>query len=270
MSNTTATVKERPIIFSAPMVRAILEGRKTQTRRIIKPQPPKDYAFPQECIGDGFWWNDGEEDLDDVLFWPSYEKCLPCPYGSVGERLWVRETFWCENDTDSNGYTTIDCGSMLSLGASAARVDYCTNGECKTPPEIIGNQKVDEWNDKPMPGYWWLSPPDNYDGESDYTDCGTWCFLPWTFFTKHPSIHMPRWASRITLEIIGVRVERLNDISTQDMISEGYPGPKVDGKRIGWSEFGWFSSLWESINGEGSWSVNPWVWVVEFKRSEGK
>lgn len=82
-------------------------------------------------------------------------------------------------------------------------------------------------------------------------------------FKWKPSIHMPRWASRITLEVTGVRVERLNEISRGDCMSEGCPFPNMAKTT---NPIAWFSELWESINGEGSWALNPWVWVIEFKR----
>lgn len=90
--------KERPILFSGPMIRAILAGAKTQTRRIIKPQPPKDHPYPQDFKGE-FHWNDTQDDHDDVSFWPAYDKPLVCPYGQPGDRLWVRET-WLPWDSD--------------------------------------------------------------------------------------------------------------------------------------------------------------------------
>ena len=160
---------ERPILFSAPMVRAILDRTKTQTRRVVKLKP--DY-------------------METFLRLPNKVAC--CPYGQPGGRLWVRETFE-------------DCESALH-SCVLYRADGGTPG------------------------------------------------TKWT-----PSIHMPRWASRITLEITGVRVERLRDNREADAISEGTPFPCG-----GW--VGGYQKLWESIHGPGSWDLNPWVWVVEFKR----
>ena len=202
-------MKERPIIFSGPMVRAILAGRKTQTRRVVKPQPDSK-------IADEAYWNIGGFRLRDDAANP-----LPCPYGSPGDRLWVRETF---------------------------SVEHCYAG---LPPSLLEFTSTGIW-------YW-------ADGNPHYGD--------WT--KPKPSIHMPRWASRITLEITGVRVERLNDISEVDAAEEGV---RYMGEGEGYEDYchgsgTWctsskasFTSLWESINGPGSWALNPWVWVVEFKR----
>ena len=209
-------MKERPILFSGPMVRAILDGRKTQTRRIMKPQPTYD----------GFWWSHkgyscgGEKQFRDGL--PLF---VGCPYGAVGDRLWVRETFapMQENRPIAN-------------------------------PAIYDNKPA--WyradNDRPM----------------------------WAGKTWKPSIHMPRWASRITLEITGVRVERLNEISESDAVREGCfldPSCEQNGN-CGFSNgvtsmchstaISAFMGLWSYINGPESWAENPFVWVIEFKRIE--
>jgi hypothetical protein len=225
-------MKERPILFSAPMVRAILEGRKTQTRRIIKrplkhpgwteyvyygPSPNNPTCVPRaiECGPDY-----PDDDSDAVL----------CPYGSPGDRLWVRET-WALNPIR-------DFGIMKP----------------RSPADCIYRA-----------GY------------------GTTPSVQWT-----PSIHMPRVASRITLEVTGVRVERLQEISNADARAEGIVQTWGDfgGKPPQWA---WdiyhlngnaagphqydnksssqnFQFLWESINGIESWAANPWVWVVSFSR----
>jgi len=195
-------LKERPILFSGPMVLAILDGHKTQTRRVVKPQPPADHPFPQPCVNDGYWWNDSKDDHDDVSFWPTYSTCLPCPCGKPGDRLWVRET-WCNYP-------------MAGHDGAAGLCYRATNGS--VPP-------------------------------------GSW----------KPSIHMPRWASRITLEITGVRVERLNEISRGDAMAEGCPHSNL---AYGQNPCDWFHELWESINGPESWAANPWVWAIEFRKVE--
>jgi hypothetical protein len=199
--------KERPILFSGPIIRAILEGRKTQTRRVVKPRPPADHPFPQPCVNDGYWWNDSKDDHDDVSFWPTYSTCLPCPYGKPGDRLWVRETHMIH-------------GGEIAYAA--------------TDQHLVG---CDRWK---------------------------------------PSIHMPRWASRITLEITGVRVERLDDISEADAMAEGAERPVLSATELDGipvhpmtgSYADGFRDLWESINGPESWAENPWVWVVEFQKVE--
>lgn len=197
-------MKERPILMSAPMVRAILAGTKTQTRRVVKPQP-------RILAGELLCWK------DDALTDDQMAACSP--YGQPGDRLWVRETFsgpWCMEAQD---------------GIAAA------------PPS--------KWGESSEIWYW-------ADGEPTYGD--------WT--RPRPSIHMPRWASRITLEVTGVRVERLQDISTSDAEAEGWPGPDAENSISSTYPIAWYSKLWEEINGPGSWTANPWVWVVEFKRLE--
>lgn len=171
------------MLFSAPMVRAILASTKTQTRRVAK-----EFA--------------GRDDLDAIL--RSYPRQNGCPYGQPGDRLWVRETF---------------SGPHFRTGE---------------PPSLWHN--FDELH------YW----ADGNPADGDWT-------------RPIPSIHMPRWASRITLEITGVRVERLHDISEADAASEGIP-PNGPPPTVG------YHALWEQIHGPNSWDVNPWVWVVDFKR----
>lgn len=191
---------DRPILFSAPMVRALLAGTKTQTRRIIK--CPAYYQIEEKDDGKPWpWMYDGERDRDHFL---------PCPYGTPGDRLWVREAW---------------------------RAVWSSDDE---PPRVFNA------------GYrFW------YEADSPHQD---------GFGKLRPSIHMPRCASRITLEITDVRVERLQDISEADAMAEGAEpilvppdggsAPHVEGYRV----------LWESINGPGSWDANPWVWALSFKR----
>jgi hypothetical protein len=199
---------ERPILFNAPMVRAILDGRKTQTRRVVK---LTDTGRVKQTGGPKNWH------LSDP------DAVLACPFGQPGDRLWVRETFG---------------------GTRRFLVDHI----CYRADEL--QPAIGEWK---------------------------------------PSIHMPRWASRITLEVTGVRVERLNEISKADACWEGLSEKTKDGSlvkygipdRDGWpgtDDDGWpwhdwradprdaFAHLWESVYGAGSWSANPWVWVVEFRR----
>jgi hypothetical protein len=179
-------MKTRPILFSAPMVRALLDGRKTQTRRIVKPQPTYQ-GFDGPPTYDSF----GE------FSYPA-QRGVKCPYGIPGDRLWVRET----------------------------------------------------WRDDLLPphyrhiGYLYRADPDEKDDKE----------RPW-----RPSIFMPRAASRITLEIVSVRVERLREISHEDAMGEG----------MAWDDAVYdYSRLWESLNGPGSWDANPFVWCVEFRMVE--
>lgn len=216
-------MKERPILFSAPMVRAILEGRKTQTRRAIRKQFAAD-AEPAEVPAtspegwqisghSGLWWDDTGACIDDAI---------RCPYGMPGDRLWVRET-WAPEQIDADAMTMQEVSDSVRM--PAYRADFAGN-----------------------PAYKW-----------------------------RPSIHMPRWASRILLEITAVRVERLQDISQDDAKAEGVeqmgacPGLRLYRNYLD-PMTGYirpddaFLSLWNSINGARSWDANPWVWVVEFKR----
>ncbi|WP_291163363.1 hypothetical protein [Gemmatimonas sp. UBA7669] len=194
-------MKERPILFSGQMVRAILDGRKSMTRRVVKPPKRTDLRLRPNDIGCTV--------RDDGAIWHDAFGWLHCPYGVPGDLLWVRETF-----------------APFSTGGAVYRAD------------------------KPR------FSPDAHEVVG-----GSW----------HPSIYMPRWASRLTLRITDVRVERLQDISADDCRAEGHPtdwsrspAPEVhdDAARD------WYRDLWDSINGSGAWDANPWVWVVAFERVE--
>lgn len=222
-------MKELPIIFSAPMVRAILDGTKTQTRREAK---LTSSAHVKEVGGNRRWHPEDPE------------ATLACPYGKPGDRLWVRETF-------IQGWSTKDDGCL---------------------------DQFDEAGDEKPIHTWYRATDDNFEWADDD---GGWKNTPWK-----PSIHMPRSASRITLEITGVRVERLNEISSEDVTAEGVkttpnsglcmrtfktrPGYEVDGlfSNMEGAHTQAFKHLWESIKGPGSWDENPWVWVIEFKKME--
>lgn len=226
-------MKERPILFSAPMVRAILAGTKTQTRRAVKPQPalvdPRNSSLPGLYRNGDFAWRDKGAPLGCATI-----SCKPngpdgwalenSPFGQPGDRLRVRETW-----LDLQG-----TGIERATG-DPSRYAYAAD----TPPGSHGDE------------------------------CRKNYGLRW-----RPSIHMPRAASRITLEITGVRVERLQDISEADAQAEGCSlecmTPTGDDSGSAIYGPGGYLALWESINGAGSWEVNPWVFVVEFKRVEGK
>lgn len=222
-------MKERPILFSAPMVRAILEGRKTQTRRAVK---LNDAGRVKRA---GKQWH-----IDDPAVIEG------CPYGAVGSLLWVRET-WCEAhplcfQEGRIGQRLLYAGIPGPPGVSYL-VAYRADGEL-----------LPVW---PCSGYPYRSREPRDDDDRKFWPTGT--EPAW-----HPSIHMPRRASRITLEITGVRVERLQKISSTDALAEGIQS--FAAASIGCTDA--YRELWESINGAGSWDANPWVWVVEFKRIE--
>lgn len=210
-------MKERGMIFNGEMTRAILDGRKTQTRRPVK-FPVHDKNLGCELAGN---------ELAGELSAGNY---LNSAFGKPGDRIWVRETFCPVDDTQYGGEKWVDYRATPKFEAS-------------------------------HPAGWDSAPN---DAEA----------LKW-----RPSIHMPRWASRILLEITDVRVERLNTISEKDAAAEGvppagsllpdYPGTFLTPKGDFAPAKVAFQRLWESIYGEESWKANGWVWVIEFKRVEG-
>lgn len=238
---------EHPILFTGPMIRAILEGRKTQTRRVILPQPDNPNTFGISPI----WGSGVPKFSDDIRLRDKFcihaafnengqrvDRWLPCPYGQPGDHLWVRETH-------------------SIVPATAYRASREENDD--TIPHVVSPDGKD-W--AVFREGWTRSAPD------------------W-----RPSIHMPRWASRLTLEVVNIRVERVRDISEQDAIAEGVeiatsPEDRVYRLTRGnpmWLGYGGalpcvsaqdsFSTLWDSINAKRghSWESNCWVWVVEFK-----
>lgn len=264
----TAT-KERPILFSAPMIKALLEGRKTQTRRIVKPQP--DYVMQ------GFpGWHSLGQHVDAAR---TGIPALPrCPYGQTGDRLWVKETFWIEHDSDSDGYQSFDCGIDIAED-EWARIQYCATPAWETPPACEHQQTVQPFTgDKNVPQQWWLAPPENWDGsDADHERRGEWICVPaFKFWSKRPSIHMPRRASRIMLEITDVRVQRVEEISEEDAMAEGIGRHLLDEGRgpafglNGDDEFTTardaFLNLFYDINKRAKRGSNPWVWALTFKK----
>lgn len=214
-------MKERPILFSAPMVRATLDDRKTQTRRIIKSPSRKHPCFALADYGKG-WWPYLSDDGESSITSDGNETEIQCPYGVHGDRLWVRET-WLQHSKPA------DIAYRASIGS---------------------------------------------DGDSDGV-----------FGAMHggwkSSIHMPRWASRITLEVTSVRVERLQDISESDAMAEGVSKDEVENCLMMAEAMGvrepapareCFSLMWDSLHGQGSWwswAANPWVWAISFRRLDG-
>ena len=213
-------MKERPILFNGEMVRAILAGRKTQTRRVMRQQPEFD-------------------ETDQGWLWPSKDcramvdlgiAASLAPLGRAGDRLWVRETWgvhylYSDLKPSDIGEHKPDCIWYRASG------DECVRGKCSPAQR-------DKWR---------------------------------------PSIHMPRWASRIDLEITGVRVERVQDASHSDLGREGWDAGGrdeqlafVEAKHDGGIDdavIEWFADLWDSVSPpEYEWDANPFVWVYEFRR----
>jgi hypothetical protein len=198
-------MNERGIIVSGDNPNLILEGLKTQTRRIVKPQPSPIFHCPIFAKDTGALSFQGSTGVHDEWRSPVY--------GVAGDWLWVRETF------EIRGYGAIQDAELRYV--SDGQVDY----------RRIGSDDADK----------------NYRPAR---------------FRKIPSIHMPRWASRITLEITKVRVERLQDISEDDALEEGCR----PGKRFPMCARGVYSDLWDSLHGKGAWERNDWVWVLEFRK----
>jgi hypothetical protein len=188
-------LRERPILFSGPMVRAILEGKKTQTRRVMRPQP------------DIRNWRWTGERWEKYLGYPLGHDVPLGPYGAVGDRLWVRETWMAEHFPSA-------------------------------PGEVYYHYRAD-----------------NTGAGSGWTAAKMW----------KPSIHMPRKASRLTLEVTDVRVEQLQSISEMDARAEGMELPADSPRNFRRV----FAALWDEINGKRpgcTWADNPWVWAVTFER----
>ncbi|KPX67999.1 Uncharacterized protein ALO53_00102 [Pseudomonas amygdali pv. photiniae] len=203
--------RERPILFSAPMVRAILSGQKTVTRRALKTQPRID-ASGNFCV-------DGANYGQDIYGKPLTKHFVSsnCPHGKPGDRLWVREAWQADAQVNAIAPRELSHGEPIRYPA---------------------------------------------DGASQQTGCSM--IMPGK---TRPSIHMPRWVSRILLEITDVHVERLQDISEEQALAEGVMSSErdIDPDGNNYSPIELFGGLWTMINGDGSWQSNPWVWVVKFK-----
>jgi hypothetical protein len=211
---------EYPIIFSGPMVKAILEGRKTQTRRICRQGNDNVGHYeawaicPAKESGWIAWFGQDSENIENFTK-QAYPNGFSCPYGKPGDRLWIRENF-----------------QYILL-----------QSECTGPEDI------------------------RYQATADELELA--CTKRW-----RPSIHMSRWASRITVEVTEVRVQRLQAISKEDAISEGCEFGNTHGLNVNEERERWhgperqnFANLWDSINGKRApWENNPWVWAISFRR----
>jgi hypothetical protein len=237
-------MKYKPLLFSTPMVQALLEDRKQMTRRVMKPQPYPVTRHGRE-VEIYFEW-DASKKITDL---PIQEWAALCPYGQIGDVLWVRETFYAYGKWELSGKT-------------------------KTGKQKWDFKDLTFWN-KNMPdgGYKYAdNPPSNFQkGKSTVEG-----------YYKRPSLFMPKAACRIFLQITDRRVESLQGISEEDAIKEGIKSMDITDKTklyfnyetqtfmarnikgLGANES--FETLWQSINGKESWESNPWVWVISFKR----
>jgi hypothetical protein len=254
--------KARPILFSDAMVRAILEGKKTQTRRLVRWRPYRegqqvDYAFSGLEAG---YYHGGVPSSGWVLRSRGYGSCWNdrtkpefCPFGDAGDLLWVREAWApCDHMTSISG-SVLDDPNDIAYRADLSALIW--QGEGKRSP----------------------------------ADTRTW---GWKNFKWRPSIYLPRWASRITLEVTQVRVQRLHEITGEDAIAEGLACLTKDGQTfkygiadrdgapgnddLGWHWREWnvdpraaYARLWNQINGDryvARWDANPWVWAISFRR----
>jgi len=210
------TMKAHPILFSAAMIRALIDGNKTQTRRVVKPQPEPNDKW------EGGWFINGKKSSFSIKHFNRFAELDICPYGNPGDLLWVRETFQ---------------GPLIDEDAGMPEGTY-------TQKYCVYRADVD-------------NAPEFRDCDDNLKNC-------WK-----PSIFMPRWASRLTLRITGVRVERLQEISEGDAKTEGAPfelgalESTILGAKAKYRSG--FCRLWQSINGADSWELNPWVWVIEFE-----
>lgn len=225
--------RERPILFSAPMVRAILDGTKTQTRRVVSPRN-RNVEFiggrGQEsdltCWG---WSFDGPDQHGYAVLERGLDErhnggllSIPCPYGEPGDRLWVRETWRTEMIADgTEGVRFAADDAFVPIAATASDAEAWAVAH-------DGGRHGAQWR---------------------------------------PSIFMRRWASRIVLAVTDVRVQRLHDISEDDARAEGVQ--PIPGYRAGREYVESYADLWDTINGQRApWSGNPWVWVVSFERAQ--
>lgn len=229
------TTKERPILFSAPMVRALLAGKKTQTRRVVKAQP---FGVIEVASGNHLLDYRHSYSQEDGLITVA-DMAKRCPYGQPGDRLWVRETWrvgawdYPAHDRSNHHWIAVDYQAD-----NYARKEWlcCRDSDRLIKQSIEDAQRVG------------IRPDAN----------GRFSWEPGQSPSRwRPSIHMPRWASRILLEVTAVRVEQLQDISHSDAMAEG----------MAWDDAVYdYSRLWEQINGAASWAANPLVWVMEFRR----
>lgn len=225
---------EKPILFNGEMVRAILAGTKTVTRRAIKPQPPLDEHGDLACgriLGPEMYHpavigKDGEMEPGEAVYGAyddNGEWGVKCPYGRPGDLLWLREAFALDSMYDDCPPSQAECEHVKFLADGTEHID----GHCV------------------------------YEGDFEVD-----------FGRNRPSIHMPRWASRITLRVTAVRVERVQEIKGADVLSEGVSShvhPSAEYFESAQRDA--FAKLWNSINKKRDygWDSNPWCWCVSFE-----
>lgn len=241
-------MRERPILFNGDMVRAILEGRKTVTRRLVDPQPPVGHQWHGWIVESSNRKDEGKAS------WAACEGSLAhdahrvhCPFGRPGDRLWVRENWWQAGEWQPRYPMVDEC-----VWHGSSRVVYSADGLPPSEPN------------RHFPN----GAPNGYTAAD-----------PNVAWRHRPSIHMPRWASRILLEVTAVRVERLQDITEEQAIAEGIDLDALEDSQERYdmvlagscatgraTPITAFRDLWLSTGGD--WDANPWVWAIEFKRAE--
>ena len=243
--------KSRGIIFTTESVRAILDGRKTQTRRVMRSQPtienlPVGRSYIPIMRWNGKYWGSATKDNRDGIAQIAVAK--HCPYGKVGDRLWVRETFVIESN-------------------------FNLDAEDKYPPPFSDGRPVKRVDCEEYGKYWQQCHYRATDPMPLLVNTNTDEECKW-----HPSIYMPRWASRINLEIVSVRVERVAEISEADAIAEGLTIPEHErgtvrlphaSARVAKTSYTTkYKILWDRLNAKRgfAWDTNPYVWVIEFRR----
>lgn len=241
----TTMTKERPILFTPAMAQAIYECRKTQTRRVVKgvPEYVQSIEWHDPCGLGGSWWDCDKDGFSDKATLRGQ-----CPYGAPGDRLWVRESVW-----QSKTYPTSLTGDSEPVSYWGQLVHYAGAGD---PPNT--------------PNTYYPTGLRNGAFAAPY---------PYASWHRRPNIHMPRWACRSVLEIISVRVERVQDISEADARAEGFDWARADGdcepdedyRQVGYPREGSFArqnflNTFYRINKRAPEGSNPWIWVIEFKK----
>ena len=223
-------MKNQLILMSSPMVRALQVDIKSETRRVVKPQPEANHS------GEPYWYVGGYRawpyrSVSDPLRMGTHNP-LRCPYGQPGDKLRVKEAAWMWCERRPNGKTKTGRDKWLYVPMREAPIHYAADHPKRPTIDVVSPDTGNQWG---------------------------WRLKIGRF--------LPAWASRITLEIVSVRVERLQDISDADAWAEGIDaGEALSMGCTDGAARAAYSALWERINGPGSWDANPWVWVISFLR----